>query len=438
MAAAVFSWPGYVTVMAVVAPPVSTPPLSESTSVAVLAATSSPTPIPSPSVAPLSTVLPIPTPTTTIPVSPSPTAVPAPTLTPTTAPSPTPVPAPHLRHLTEKQYMLNLINLERERAGVPPVELGTNSAAQLHAESSLTNCYSSHWGMDGLKPYQRYSLAGGYQSNAENGLGLDYCIRPGSGYRPSTGINGEIREAVDSWMTSAGHRRNLLDPFHRKVNIGLSWDQYNQMMYQHFEGNHVDYASPPSLIDGILRLSGTSKNGVYFNAPDELGVQIYFDPPPHTLTLGQLSRTYCYDFGLLVASLNWPLPSNSFWPITEDEVIISTCPDPYAVPVTAQAPISPYEARRFWEQAKNAGSTSKRVVMQWVTASEWTASGQKFSLKVSISKLLEKHGGGIYTVVVWANMEDGKKGIISMMSFWHDVEPPDTYSPNQWGLYSGF
>ena len=141
--------------------------------------------------------------------------------------------------------MLDLINLEREQAGVPSVELGTNSAAQLHAESSLTNCHASHWGMDGLKPYQRYSLAGGYQSNAENGRGLDYCIQPGSGYRPSTGINGEIREAVDSWMTSAGHRRNLLDPFHRKVNIGLSWDQYNHVMYQHFEGDYVDYASPP-------------------------------------------------------------------------------------------------------------------------------------------------------------------------------------------------
>ena len=64
--------------------------------------------------------------------------------------------------------MLQLINEERVRAGVAPVVLGDNIAAQLHAESALENCFSSHWGIDGLKPYMRYSLAGGYQSNAEN------------------------------------------------------------------------------------------------------------------------------------------------------------------------------------------------------------------------------------------------------------------------------
>ena len=67
--------------------------------------------------------------------------------------------------------MLELINIAREDAGVPPVALGDNDAAQLHAESALANCFGSHWGIDGLKPYMRYSLAGGYQSNGENGLG---------------------------------------------------------------------------------------------------------------------------------------------------------------------------------------------------------------------------------------------------------------------------
>ncbi|MXY47079.1 MAG: CAP domain-containing protein [Chloroflexi bacterium] len=46
--------------------------------------------------------------------------------------------------MTEKQYMLALINAERKKAGVSPVELGDNIAAQLHAESSLANCFSSH------------------------------------------------------------------------------------------------------------------------------------------------------------------------------------------------------------------------------------------------------------------------------------------------------
>ena len=77
--------------------------------------------------------------------------------------------------------MLEKINFERTKAGVPIVELGDNVAAQLHAESALENCYASHWGIDGLKPYMRYSLAGGYQSNAENGHGSDYCITSSDG-----------------------------------------------------------------------------------------------------------------------------------------------------------------------------------------------------------------------------------------------------------------
>ena len=69
-----------------------------------------------------------------------------PVAAPTPVSAPTSSPAPHLRHIDEKLYMLELINEERSRAGVPAVELGDNQAAQLHAEASLEGCYSSHWG----------------------------------------------------------------------------------------------------------------------------------------------------------------------------------------------------------------------------------------------------------------------------------------------------
>ena len=94
--------------------------------------------------------------------------------------TPTPLPPPEVRHLPEKELMLRLINEERDGAGLEPVEMGENLAAQLHAESSLANCTSSHWGSDGLKPYMRYSLAGGYQSNAENGHGSDIASPVGT------------------------------------------------------------------------------------------------------------------------------------------------------------------------------------------------------------------------------------------------------------------
>ena len=185
--------------------------------------------------------------------------------------TPTPVPPPNQCHLPEKELMLQLINQERMSAGLEPVELGANVAAQLHAESSLANCTSSHWGPDGLKPYMRYSLAGGYQSNGENGHGSDYCITPRDNYRALGPIEREIKEAVDGWMRSPGHRDNLLDGWHRKVNIGLAWDRYNFVAYQHFEGDFVEYETLPSMENGVLSVRGRTKNGIEFRRARDLG-----------------------------------------------------------------------------------------------------------------------------------------------------------------------
>jgi len=59
------------------------------------------------------------------------------------------------------QYVLSLVNTDRQTAGLPPVTLAYNSAAQTHAQDMFKNFYGSHWGTDGLKPYMRYTNAGG-------------------------------------------------------------------------------------------------------------------------------------------------------------------------------------------------------------------------------------------------------------------------------------
>ena len=130
--------------------------------------------------------------------------------------------APAGRHLALKRLMLHLVNAEREAAELAPVALGENAAAQLHAEASPAGCFSSHWGLDGLKPYMRYSLTGGYQANAENGSGLDYCITEADSYAEIRSVEQEIREAMAGWMESPGHRSTILDPWHRAVNVAAS------------------------------------------------------------------------------------------------------------------------------------------------------------------------------------------------------------------------
>ncbi len=326
--------------------------------------------------------------------------------------------------------MLRLVNEERAKVGAEPVVLGNNIAAQLHAESALENCYASHWGIDGLKPYMRYSLAGGYQSNGENGHGSDYCIVASDFYRPITNIRIEIMDAIEGWMDSPGHRRNMLDPHHRKLNIGLAWDRYNFRAYQHFEGDYVDYDRMPAFEVGVLVLSGSLKNGMSFENEGALDVHVYYDPPTYPLTPGQVSRTYCYGLGRLIADLRPELTDGRYY--TEDGYEYESerdCPDPYDIPPDAPTAQSLSESHDLWQQAHDAsqnGSTESYSV-PLVDVPLWKASGNEFSVEVPLSGLLNEYGPGVYTVVLW-NIVDNDDVVISEYSIYYDVEPPSTYT----------
>ena len=326
--------------------------------------------------------------------------------------------------------MLELINAERLKAGIGTVVLGDNIAAQLHAEDSLENCYSSHWGLDGLKPYMRYALTGGYQSNGENGSGRDYCITASHRYHAIGSVYEEIREAMEDWMESPGHRANILRPWHKKVNIGLAWDSYNVSAFQHFEGDYVEYDQLPSIKGGVLSVSGTLKHGVHLRNSRDLSVMIFHDPPPHSLTRGQVSRTYCYDSGRPIAGLAPPLSGGRHYPENEFTHSYSPCPDPYDVPADAPAPRSPEEDRAFWQEAYDASQAreTRDVTVRWITASKWIVGIEGFSVEADLQDLIERHGEGVYSVIVWGRIGD-EDVVISQYAIFHGVTPPDTYTP---------
>ena len=355
---------------------------------------------------------------------------PASTATPIPA-APTPNPDPPQRHIESKRTMLDLINDKREFAGVPSLVLGDNPAAQLHAESSLENCYLSHWGMDGLKPYMRYSAAGGYQSNGENGHGIGYCPNPDGKYR-SKGLEADVKGAVEGWMNSHGHRRNMLYPHHRKANIGMAWDGLNIHVYLHLEGDHIRYDTLPQVgSDGIFRLSGSTRNGASFRNENDLGVYIYYDPPPHDLTLGQLARTYCYGVGRTVAALRQPLLDGSRWSQDQYSDSFSDCPNPYDVDPNASVPTSYEEALLIGGEAHRASKSpdSKTVIVPWITATEWHVTANSFKVTADLSDVLKGNGRGVYTVKVWARIADEGTDI-STYSIFRGVEPPDVYQLN--------
>ena len=300
--------------------------------------------------------------------------------------------------------MLELINAERNNAGVPEVELGDNIAAQLSVESALENCFFSHWGIDGLKPYMRYSLAGGYQSNGENGHG-GLCIKASDGYAPLRSVRWGVERAMRSLMDSPDHRGNILEKQHKKVNIGLAFDRFNIEIAQHFEGDYVEYEEFPSIGEqGTFLISGTTKNSVEFHVEDDLGVLLYYDPPPHILTHEDVSKTYAYCYGLMVAAFLKPVPEGWSYPTTTFNSIFEPCPgDPY-------------------------GTNYTNARGEYIIADNWVASGETFAIEADISRVLEKYGDGVYSVQIWGNI-DGERAVISEYSIFHGITPPDTYTP---------
>ena len=318
-----------------------------------------------------------------------------------------------------RQYMLELINVERTSAGLVPVKLGDNPAAQIHAKDMLENCFGGHWGTDGLKPYMRYSLAGGYQYNAENVSGLSYCIKPYENYSV-TPPKQDVREAISGFMASPGHRDNMLDPHHRTVNIGIAWDKHNMKIAQHFEHAYIHFDELPSIDNGVLSFSAMARN---INLSYDITASISYDPPPHSLTPGQLAHTYCYPYGQTVAAILEPPEPGSFYGDDSYLEESTPCPNPYDMPPETPAPASPEQALKAHEDAKRRSQTATNLThtVPFLMADRWDQSPIRFDVSVDIGDVLEEHGPGVYTVMI-GDFVTGKYILLSVYSIFHGMD----------------
>ena len=358
---------------------------------------------------------------------------------PTHTPDPTPTPSSRNTHLAShsagkhqdlKQLMLRLTNQHRIAAGVPAVTMGRNSAAQLHVEAALDGCYTSHWDRWGLKPNHRYTLAGGTGADGENWYGLSYCIKPSDNYPPIPSMEQEVRETVQGWMDSPGHRRILLDPAYTELNIGIAYDRYNTVMVQQFASNYVQYRQRPTIDGkGTLTLSATV-SGATLLIGGIVNVEIAYDPPPKELTRGQLTYTYVLCDPTPVAYVVEPAPPG--WRFAIPEVITRTirhqCVDPYETPANRPAPEGVREAHRHWSDATKASAQAPDVQnqMRRIVAQNMTVTVSAISVKADISKVLKSHGPGIYTVLLWGrpNHMAQPTRLSQQAIFWKTTPPP--------------
>ena len=230
---------------------------------------------------------------------------------------------------------------------------------------------------------------------------------------------------MDGWMDSPGHRDAILDPWVRKVNIGIDRSNRNFAAVQQFEGDYVEFARLPDIEGDILTVAGRLKNGISLSGDDSLGVVISYDPPPLGLTKGQVSRTECYDAGTPVAILRDPPPQGRYYSVEETYESVEFCPDPRDVAPDTPVPDSFSEAEDVWQEVSDASRRGivRTVPITHITASRWVADGNAFSVRANVVGLTQRHGPGVYTISILTE-SGGEDVLVSDYSIFYEIRPP--------------
>ena len=213
-------------------------------------------------------------------------------------------------------------------------------------------------------------------------------------------------------MESPGHRENILDPLHRRVSLGIARHR-GVWLVQHFEGDYVGYEQLLSINDGILTLRGNLRNGARMADAELLAITYY--PPPHTLTPGQLFRTYCYTSGHFVAAV-WREPG-----FTMETTTHTPCPDPYEVSPDAEIPSSLDEIEKIGMALRRVEEVTVLFTGIDVQADRWDLRNDntEFDIWADLGAVIARHGPGLYTIEVMATLE-GFSEVVSTYTIWQE------------------
>ena len=342
------------------------------------------TPTPAPTPTPASTPTPSASPSAPLPpcppATPTPSPTPTPTATPRSRPTATPVPRPTATATPQPQssgqqltpseilelqrYAVELVNKDRAAHGLSPVTLGMNEAAQLHAEDMLEHDYKGHWWADGRDPTQVYSEKGG-TSYAQENTNVWGCSFP-TNCRLAPPRDAVVR-LQQTLMGSPGHRRNILDPAHQTLNIGIAYNGWRYTFAQIFGGGAAEVDAPLSLSSsGVLTLSLVKREtGVRIHSP----ASVYYTPPNAPLTPSQIDLL---NGGACINGVGF----------------VGKCGNPVALIIEPAGPNASYS----------------NLSPSYVVANRWNETSGAFSFTAPLGSRATK--SGIYTVVVFRDNDD--------------------------------
>lgn len=172
-----------------------------------------PEPTPAPTEEPVPTQVPSPEPTK----APFPTQAPSPKPSQLPSPQPTGNPSTAYQLSSDEQRMVNLVNSERQKAGLAPlkVDLDLSRVARIKSQDMRDNNYFSHTSPTYGSPFDMMRSFGiSYRTAGEN-----------------IALHGSVESAHNGLMNSDGHRANILSPNFTHIGIGIVDGRYYTQMF---------------------------------------------------------------------------------------------------------------------------------------------------------------------------------------------------------------
>jgi uncharacterized protein YkwD len=201
-------------------------------------------------------------------------------------------------YLEVRNALVRRINQDRAAAGLDPVGLDVlaSQVGDHHCQEMAGRGYLSHWNLRGLLPYHRYHFAGGRDHVQENlSRTTVFSSQPNPLSAEPEALRRPLLEAhqryVDEQPPLDGHRKNVLDPGHTHVGIGLAVVGGEFTMAEEFVNRYVELAPfPEQLPRGPIVVSGQllrSGFGPFYCA-------VFYEGWPTRRSVDALNRTYAY------------------------------------------------------------------------------------------------------------------------------------------------
>ena len=186
-----------------------------------------------------------------------------------------------------------MVNEERAVAKVPELkidDLATRIATN-HATEMAMQEFASHWSRDGLKPYHRYSFAGGTDSTQENVSAADNTwSNKLSDLKQDTSYL-HVRMYQET-PPNDGHRTTMLAPQHTHVGFGIALNKLHLRIVELFVARYVEVKPLPRVMkpgDNFVFSARLLKREYTLNS-----VEVFYEPLPKPAELSWLNEPRSY------------------------------------------------------------------------------------------------------------------------------------------------